>query len=113
VKKVVAILLLTITAFAGASAQKGKMAPAPGSDKQVHFYPNPATAVINFEFRNKVESGSVLQVYSFLGRKMANINVVSSRMTVSLNEYVTGIYIFQLRDPAGRVLETNKFQVAH
>jgi hypothetical protein len=93
-------------------AQKGTVGALSNNDKQVAFFPNPATTFINFEFKNPVEKGSVLEVYSFLGRRMANINVVSRRMTVTLNEYVTGIYVFQLRDAAGRVVETNKFQVA-
>lgn len=111
-KKVVATILLTISLSASLVAQKGKVGDLSTNDKQVHFYPNPATGIINFEFRNPVEKGSMLQVYSFLGRKMANINVTSRRMTVTLNDYVTGIYVFQLRDASGRVLETNKFQVA-
>lgn len=111
-KKVVTTILLTFCLSGALYAQKGKVGDLAVSDKQVHFYPNPASAFINFEFRNPVEKGTILQVYSFLGRKMANINVNSRRMTVTLNDYITGIYVFQVRDAAGRLVETNKFQVS-
>ena len=110
VKRIVVILLLTSlvqTAF----AQKDF-----GSDNRskssVRFFPNPASTTINFEFSTPVEKGAVLQVYSFLGRKVGHLPVTGNRLTVNLTEFVAGIYIFQLKDAAGRIVESNKFQVA-
>lgn len=76
------------------------------------FYPNPATTFINFEFKTPIRPGFVLQLYSFLGRRMNNLPVAGQRMQVNLTDFTTGIYVFQLRDGAGRLLESNKFQVA-
>jgi hypothetical protein len=110
VKRIVVILLLT-TLVQTAFAQKDF-----GSDGRaksvVRFYPNPASTTINFEFSNPVEKGAVLQVYSFLGRKVGHLTVSGNRLTVNLTDFVSGIYIFQLRDATGRIVESNKFQVA-
>jgi hypothetical protein len=37
---------------------------------------------------------------------------VSERTTVNLADYNRGIYIYQLRDINGKILESGKFQVA-
>jgi hypothetical protein len=78
---------------------------------QVHFYPNPASNFINFEFKEPLEPGAMLQVFSFLGRQVASVPVQSQRVTVNVSGYFRGIYVFQLRLPSGKVVETNKFQV--
>ncbi len=74
-------------------------------------FPNPATSFITFEFKDQVEKGSTLTIYSFLGRKMSVLPVNNTRITVSLNEYFNGIYVYHVRDAKGRILATNKFQV--
>jgi hypothetical protein len=78
---------------------------------QVRFYPNPASNFIHFEFKEPLEPGAMLQVFSFLGRQIASVPVQSQRVTVNVSEYFRGIYVFQLRTPSGKVVETNKFQV--
>lgn len=93
-------------------AQKSKVLENVATTKQVQFFPNPASTFINFEFKTVVERGSVIQFYSFLGRKMASHTITGNRMQVNLNDYITGIYIFQVRDASGRMLESNKFQVS-
>ena len=95
-------------------AQKPETPPA--SDKAeartvVRFYPNPAVNFITFEFAQPQERGTTIQVYSFLGRQISSIPVNAQRVTVNLNEYFRGVYVFQLRSPSGKILETNKFQV--
>jgi len=111
VKKFVAILILATLAQAG-FAQKSIGPANNATSKLVHFFPNPASAFINFEFKQPVEQGSVIQFYSFLGRKMNSQPISGNRVTVNLTEFITGIYIFQVRDASGRLLESNKFQVA-
>jgi hypothetical protein len=78
----------------------------------VKFYPNPAVNFITFEIKEPVERGTVLQVYSFLGRQLSSLPVNAQRVTLNLAEYFRGVYVFQLRAPSGKVLETNKFQVS-
>ena len=76
------------------------------------MYPNPATTVINFTFQVKGSQQHILQIYSFIGKKMYEIRVPDTKLTVQLDEnYYRGIYVYQLRDIAGRLIESGKFQV--
>lgn len=109
-KNIVVISLLFIAGIGYSYAQKPIQIPE-NNKVQVRFFPNPATNFINFEFKEPLERGSVLQVFSFLGRQVASVPVQSQRVTVNVSEYFRGIYIFQLRLPSGKVVETNKFQV--
>jgi uncharacterized protein YxeA len=80
--------------------------------KIVKCYPNPATSVINFEFASNVDKTYSLQIYSFTGKKMTELSAASNKVSVMLNnDFYRGIYIFQLRDKSGRIIETGKFQV--
>ena len=81
--------------------------------KTIKCYPNPAISFVNFDlpadYTNKNYS---LQVFSFTGKKMYELNVTSAKLTITFtNEYYRGIYIYQLRDANGRIVETGKFQV--
>jgi hypothetical protein len=81
--------------------------------KTIKCYPNPAVSFVNFEFPDEYVSKSyILQVYSFTGKKMyeTNINTVKATLTFT-NDFYRGIYIYQLQDKTGRVVETGKFQV--
>jgi len=80
--------------------------------KIIKFYPNPANAVINFEFLKPVQRDLILQVYNFVGKKVYELTTVSQKTTVSLNDFFRGVYIFQLRDKSGHIVESGKFQVA-
>ena len=80
--------------------------------RTVKCYPNPATSVINFEFAN-TDKTNTLQIFSFTGKKMTEQQPLSSsKITITLgNDFYRGIYIFQLRDKTGRLIESGKFQV--
>jgi len=76
--------------------------------KVVKCYPNPATSVVNFEF----PAPYTLQIYSFTGKKMTDITASANKVSVILNnDFYRGIYIYQLRDKTGKIIETGKFQV--
>jgi Secretion system C-terminal sorting domain len=76
------------------------------------FYPNPATQFINFEFNKLIDPSYTLEVYSFIGKKMASVKINSSKLTVYFDDnYYRGLYIFQLRDKGGQIIESGKFQV--
>lgn len=78
----------------------------------VRLYPNPATSVINLDFTNAANRGYSVQVYSFLGRKMYEVTNVGQRITLNLTDFNRGVYIYQLRDHTGKLIETGKFQVS-
>lgn len=88
--------------------------PVAASDdalKVVKLYPNPATSYINFEFDKKSEKPYNIVIFSFIGKKVEDIRVTDQRVTVPLNDFYRGIYIFQVRDLQGNIVETGKFQV--
>ena len=78
----------------------------------VRLYPNPATSLVNLDLGTAINRGYSLQVYSFLGRKMFEVSNISQRVTISLTDYNRGVYIYQLRDHNGKLVETGKFQVS-
>jgi hypothetical protein len=79
--------------------------------KIVKFYPNPATTTINFELPKGYEKSCSIQLFNFMGKKVAEINATSNRINYSLDGLYRGIYIFQLRDKFGKVVDSGKFQV--
>ena len=80
--------------------------------KQVRFYPNPATTFIQFDFSENTDlTGASLKIYNFIGKKVYENDLLKSRTTVNLNDFFRGVYIFQLIDRQGRVIESSKFQV--
>lgn len=84
-----------------------------GTDiKIVKFFPNPANSFITFDVQRPVEKGYVIQIYNFLGRRVLSVALSSNRMTVSLDNLFRGVYIFQLRDKSGNIVESNKFQIS-
>ena len=79
----------------------------------VRFYPNPATTVINFDFQKTYEQGYSIQIYNaILGRKMFDQANMPERTVINLSDFPRGMYIYQLRDKSGRMVESGKFQVA-
>lgn len=85
----------------------------PYDNKLVQMFPNPATTVINFTCQGPTNQQHILQIYSFIGKKMTEVRIFgNTRLTVQLDEnYYRGIYIYQLRDLDGRMIESGKFQV--
>lgn len=79
----------------------------------LRFYPNPATTVITFDFQKAYDRGYSLQVYNaVLGRKMLEQNNISDKTTIDLSNFTRGVYVYQLFDKTGRMVETGKFQVS-
>ena len=81
--------------------------------KTIKCYPNPAISFVNFEFlTDYISKDYSLQIYSFTGKKMYELNITSAKATLTFtNEFYRGIYVYQLRDKDGKILETGKFQV--
>jgi hypothetical protein len=104
-KKLLLILLIVMSVGFVYAGNNDNFFP---QTKVVKCYPNPATSVVNFEFPTPY----TLQIYSFTGKKMTEVSASSNKVSVILNnDFYRGIYIYQLRDKTGRVIETGKFQV--
>ncbi|MDI9366133.1 MAG: T9SS type A sorting domain-containing protein [Flavobacterium sp.] len=78
--------------------------------KITKFYPNPATSVINFEFEG-LNKSYTFQIYNFLGKKMVDEPISATKLSYNLDNYYRGLYIFQVRDRGGNIVESGKFQV--
>lgn len=80
--------------------------------KTVKFYPNPASGFINFEFADNYYNDSyTLVIFNFIGKKVEDLKVTDQKITVSLTDFYRGVYVFQLRDKQGNIIESGKFQV--
>ena len=107
------VSLFTVTALS-AQAQQGRIGSSVGTQSPiVRFYPNPATTVINFDFQKAFEQGYSIQIFNaILGRKMFDQANMPERTVINLSDFPRGMYIYQLRDKSGRMVESGKFQVA-
>jgi len=46
-----------------------------------------------------------------MGKEMEELTPSSQVINISLNNFYRGIYIFQLRDKTGKIIESGRFQV--
>jgi hypothetical protein len=109
------LLIITVLILSGTYAQeRSQVFPNPNQEvRLIKCYPNPAVSFINFEFQQTPDKNVQLQIINFLGRKVYELNAISSKnVMVSLNEFYRGIYIFQLRDSKGKLIDSGKFQVS-
>ena len=102
------IILLTATYSQGQS----RSPLSDGNGSIVRFYPNPATSIITFDFQKNLEKGHTIQLYNFLGKKVYESASLNQRTTINLSDYTRGVYIYQLFDKTGKLIESGKFQVS-
>ncbi len=76
------------------------------------FYPNPATSQITFSFNADYDKNLSFQIFNFIGKKVYEAQSISPSTSVNLNDFYRGVYIFQLRDKTGKIIDSGKFQVA-
>lgn len=105
---ILSIILLIATASQG----QGRTMPGQEGPKVLKYYPNPATSFINFEIQQVDGRGVNLYVINFLGKQVYETKITATRTTVDLSSFTRGVYIFQLRDANGKVVESGKFQVS-
>ncbi len=112
-KRILLILSIFIVTTVSSKAQNGPLPIAGVQSSIVRFYPNPATSVINFDFQKEYDKGYSIQIFNaILGRKAYELANMPERMSINLADFSRGIYIYQLRDKSGRMIESGKFQVA-
>ena len=81
------------------------------SNRIIKFYPNPASTFINFDFLRSYDVNYSLFIFNFMGKKIIEIKNTPSRINLNLVDFYRGVYIYQLRDRNGNIMETGKFQV--
>ncbi|HEY8688995.1 MAG TPA: T9SS type A sorting domain-containing protein [Chitinophagaceae bacterium] len=111
-KKIYYILIFTVLFVSDSSAQgkiiAGSTDPAV---KYMRFYPNPAVSFINFEFQKSFDKFYTFQVYNFIGKKVFDLKTVTPKINIPLTDFYRGVYIYQLRDRTGMIIDSGKFQV--
>ncbi len=79
--------------------------------KILKTYPNPATTYITFEFQRSYSAGLTIEIYNLPGKKVASSNNIANSVTITLQNFYRGVYIYKLIDKNGKVMESGKFQV--
>ena len=106
------LLLILFIVFSAVFAQAQPRATAQDPVAVLRFYPNPATSFVNFEFERAYEKGFSIQIFNVLGRKMYQAANLNQRTNISLADFDRGIYVYQLFDRNGKMIESRKFQVS-
>lgn len=106
------IMSLFILIALQARSQSRPLVSPDTESKMIKFYPNPAISQITFNFEKGYDKNYSFQIFNFIGKKVFEAQTISPRTTVDLGDFYRGVYIFQVRDKTGRVVESGKFQVA-
>jgi len=104
------ILLFGIT-FTSFAQNKPAISADEATVKIIKFFPNPATSNINFELQQGYDKAYTLQLFNFMGKKVYELIPSSQRINLSLSGFYRGVYIFQLRDKYGKIIDSGRFQV--
>jgi Secretion system C-terminal sorting domain len=113
-RRILSILsfILLIAIQSNAQSTRSISAGEP-TDRIVKTYPNPATSYITFDIQANYQRGLSLRVYNgLLGKKMYETANMPPKVTLNLNEFNRGMYIYQLVDASGKIIESGKFQVS-
>lgn len=105
------ILLCSVTLVVGQSESHDPGAPEIPKEKVLKVYPNPATTRINFEVQRNNEGTFEIIIFNFLGKRINDLKNVNTTTSLDLTHYYSGIYIYQLRDAKGNLVESGKFNV--
>jgi hypothetical protein len=108
---IASIILLTTAAHA--QATRASFTSAGTQPGILRFYPNPATTNITFDFQRSYDKGYSILIYNaVLGRKMLEQTNIPEKISVDLGNFTRGVYVYQLIDKTGKLVETGKFQVS-
>lgn len=105
---IISIILLTATNSKGQTTRE----PMQEGTRIMKLYPNPAVSFIKFEAQKNIDKGYTLQVINFIGKQVYEAKNINNSTTLDLSTYNRGVYIYQLKDQSGKVLESGKFQVS-
>jgi hypothetical protein len=103
-------LLLGLSAF-GQTQEKERALGKATPSRILRIYPNPASEAIHFENRQIPQQTLQLRIYNFLGRKMVEVRRVTNPTRVDLTGFGRGLYLYQVVDSRGQIVESGKFQV--
>ena len=108
-RKLITISLITCLFAVNANGQSRSSSET--NSHLVKLFPNPASTYINIDVSKVNSNNTFFQIFNFMGRKVYESRLSSPRTSLYLNDFFRGMYIYQLRDRNGAVLETGKFQI--
>ena len=113
-KRILPILsIILLIAFQSRGQSSRPVPVSEVQDRIVKLYPNPATTYITFDLQKNYKQGLSLSIYNgVLGKKMYESVNLPSRVTIDVNEFNRGVYIYHLIDASGKIVESGKFQVS-
>ncbi len=77
----------------------------------LRLYPNPAISFIKFDFQNEYQKGYSIQIINFIGKQQQDLKNINYSTTLDLSNFSRGIYIYQLKNENGKIVDSGKFQV--
>lgn len=111
-------ILLSIILLSTTQAKSQAKGPVPDTEHKEaehkvvkKYYPNPAVSYIIFEIEKEPNTTYRLEIFSFLGKLVKDIPDMVEHYTVNLSDLTRGLYTFQLRDQAGRIIDSGIFQL--
>jgi hypothetical protein len=111
-KKFLLIVSIVVSTIHAEAQTKSPVTSVNAQTTIMRSYPNPASSVITFDFQKGYDKGFSIQIYNFLGRKMLEQTNLADRTTINLTDFTRGVYVYQLRDKTGKLVESGKFQVS-
>lgn len=74
-------------------------------------YPNPAAD--NFNIVSKTKDAAKIEVYDLSGRLVEQKLFEADEISINVNHYAPGVYIYKVFDKTGRALKSEKFTVTN
>ena len=113
-RRILSILsFILLIAIQSKGQSSGTTPSADAQDRIVKLYPNPATDYVTFDLQKNYQQGLTINVYNgVLGKKVFETANAPARVTLNLNNFNRGVYIYHLIDANGKILESGKFQVS-
>ena len=110
--RIVTILFIILLTTFQSKGQVSRVNIQDGTQRILKVYPNPGVTVTKFEFQKNYERGYTLQIINFIGKQVHETKNINSSTTLDLTAFNRGVYIYQLIDQSGKVVESGKFQVS-
>jgi hypothetical protein len=112
-KLLLIVSLILLTTVTHSQATRASFNSSVAQTGILRFYPNPATTNITFDFQRSYDKGYSIQIYNaVLGRKMYEQSNIPDKLSIDLGNFTRGVYVYQLIDKTGKLVETGKFQVS-
>jgi len=77
----------------------------------VDVYPNPASTQVNFKVSGSGINAYGIEVYDITGKKISTNAVKDNMASINTSTYASGLYIYQVYDKSGALMNVGKFSI--